>query len=556
MTDVDKKLDINLVVEEVDPSNDIESNTSSTSNSLQNGGDESSNFDPVTGVKRGLKTRHLTLLALAGIIGPGSISGISNSLRMGGPSALFINYCFIGSIAFAVMQSVGELSTLYPSGSGFTEHANRFVDKAFSATISYNYIIIWIAVLANEYNVLCSTMTFWGPQIPLYGYFLIFWPFFMGFQFLGVGAYGELEYILAMVKIAGLTAFYIFTVIYMCGGVKGTPAFGFHTWNDPGAFADGFRGVAMVFTMVSTSYAGVEVTAIAAAETKNPAKAIPIAIRQTFWRILYVYVVLVLCFGIAVPYNDPGLKLSTGALKSPMTIAFQNAGWSNGYNLVNAFLLVICLSAISSSIYIGSRSIANLSNSGMLPKILAKTNKQGVPYYACVLMNLTGFISLMNISTGASNAFNYIVNISGVSTFIVWGGISFIHIRFRNGWVKAGRSVDDLPYKSPLFPYIPYYSVFMNTFLAFVQGWSYLKPFDASNFVDAYIMIPIFFIIFYGAKFYYKTQWVKYEEMDFDTGRRLDLEEMARLERIKEENENEEGNKFILTLKKIWHNVF
>ncbi|OWB63532.1 hypothetical protein B5S29_g4517 [[Candida] boidinii] len=175
-----------------------------------------------------------------------------------------------------------------------------------------------------------------------------------------------------------------------------------------------------------------------------------------------------------------------------MTIAIQNAGWKGGMNLINAFLLVICLSAINSSIYIGSRSIANLSNSGMLPKILAKTNKQGVPYYACILMNLTGFISLMNVSTGASSAFNYIVDISGVSTFIVWGGISFIQLRFRYGWIKAGKSLDDLPYKSPLYPYVGLYSVLLNIFLALVQGWSFLKPFDAENFVDAYIICFVF----------------------------------------------------------------
>ncbi|GMF97903.1 hypothetical protein B5S30_g4094 [[Candida] boidinii] len=546
--------DDQLVVEKVASYNDL---NGANESSFDNIGETSNlDFDPVTGVKRGLKTRHLTLLSLAGIIGPGAIVGISNSLRVGGPAALLINYCFIGSIAFAVMQGVGELSTIFPSGSGFTEHATRFVDKAFAATISYNYIVVWIAVLANEYNVLCSTMRFWGPQIPLYGYFLIFWPFFMAFQFLGVGVYGEVEYILAMVKILGLTAFYIFTIVYMSGGVKGTPAFGFHTWNDPGAFADGFKGVALVFTLVSTTYAGVEITTVAAAETKNPAKAIPIAIRQTFWRIVYVYIVLVIAFGVTVPYTDPGLRLAGGALKSPMTIAIQNAGWNGGMNLINAFLLVICLSAINSSIYIGSRTMTNLANQEMFPKIFRRTTRNGVPYLSCILMNLTGFISLMNVSTGAADAFNYIVNISGVSTFIVWGGISFIQLRFRYGWIKAGKSLDDLPYKSPLYPYVGFYSVFLNVFLALVQGWSFLKPFDAKNFVDAYIMIPMFFVFFFGYKFIFKTKWVKYEDMDFETGRRRDLEEILRLEKEEElKLSKEKGNSLKRFFKKVWSEI-
>ncbi|OWB79297.1 hypothetical protein B5S32_g3513 [[Candida] boidinii] len=238
-----------------------------------------------------------------------------------------------------------------------------------------------------------------------------------------------------------------------------------------------------------------------------------------------------------------------------MTIAIQNAGWKGGMNLINAFLLVICLSAINSSIYTGSRTMTNLANQKIFPKIFRKTTKNGVPYFSCVLMNLTGFISLMNVSTGASSAF-YIVNISGVSTFIVWGGISFIQLRFRYGWIKAGKSLDDLPYKSPLYPYVGLYSVLLNIFLALVQGWSFLKPFDAKNFVDAYIMVPMFCVFFFFYKFIFKTKWVKYEEMDFGTGRRRDLEEILRLEKEEElKNANEQGNAFKRFFKKVWSEI-
>lgn len=132
-------------------------------------------IDPHSGVKRGLKTRHLSMMALAGIIGPGLLIGAGGALSNGGPAALLIGFGVIGIIAFSIMQSLGELTTLYPSGGAFTGLADRFVDKAFGVALGWNYYIIWMCVLANEYNVLSSIFVFWSDKVPLWGYFLIFW---------------------------------------------------------------------------------------------------------------------------------------------------------------------------------------------------------------------------------------------------------------------------------------------------------------------------------------------------------------------------------------------
>lgn len=132
-------------------------------------------IDPHSGVKRGLKTRHLSMMALAGIIGPGLLVGAGGALSSGGPASLLIGFGVIGLIAFSIMQSLGELTTLYPSGGAFTALADRFVDKAFGVAVGWNYFVIWFAVLANEYNTICSILVFWSDKVPLWGYFLILW---------------------------------------------------------------------------------------------------------------------------------------------------------------------------------------------------------------------------------------------------------------------------------------------------------------------------------------------------------------------------------------------
>ncbi|KAK6457625.1 amino acid permease [Scheffersomyces xylosifermentans] len=479
--------------------------------------------DSDTHLKRTLKDRHISLIALAGIIGPGILIGASLALA-NGPASLIIGFGVIGLIAFAMMQSLGELATLYPTGGTFSTLGNRLVDPAYGAAVGWNYVIIWIAVLANEYNTVAAIMQFWGPQVPLYGYILIFWVFFLAFQFLGVQAFGEAEFWLALTKIIGLVAFYIFAIIYVAGGIHGQKAFGFHYWNDPGAFNGGFKGVASTFVFASTFYSGTEIVAVSAAEAKNPSKAVPSAIRQTFWRILIIYMGIAISYGLTVPFNDPSLSAGTKTLKSPMTIAIARAGWEGGAHLINAFILVTCISAINSSIYIGSRTIVNLANEGAAPKFLRWVNGRGVPYMAVILMNLFGFLSLMNISTGAAKAYGYIVNLSGVAVFIVWGNVCFYQIRFRKAWKLQGRSVSELPYRGLWFPVLPILGIALNIFLALIQGWSFFKPFDAGNWVDAYILIPFFGVLFIFFKLVNRTKWVNLQDVDLDHGRRKDVD--------------------------------
>lgn len=474
-------------------------------------------------LKRGLKDRHISLLALAGIIGPGILVGSALPVS-NGPLSLLIGFGVIGLIAFSMIQSLGELATLYPLGSVFSTLGNKLFDRAIGGAVGWNYAIIWIAVLANEYNTVAAIMQFWGPQVPIYGYVLIFWGAFLAFQFLGVATFGEAEFWLALMKIVGILAFYIFSIVYVSGGISGHKAFGFHYWNDPGMLADGFKSVVSTFVFASTFYSGTESVAIAASETRNPSKAIPTAVRQTFVRILFIYMGLALFYGMTVPYNSPDLTDGNKTLKSPMTVAIKYAGWSGGAHLINAFILLTCISAINSSIYIGSRTIVHLANEGSAPRFLNKVNKRGVPYLAVILFNAFGLISLMNISTGAATAYLYIVNLSGVAVFIVWGAINVYHIRFRKAWALQGRYVSELPYKGLWYPYLPIFGIVINIFLALIQGWSTFKPFSAKDFVDAYILLPFFFVLFGVLKLVNKTKWVRLHEIDLDEGRRKDLD--------------------------------
>ncbi|MBE3042449.1 amino acid permease [Candidatus Bathyarchaeota archaeon] len=349
---------------------------------------------------------------------------------------------------------------------------------------------------------------------------------FLGFQLLGVETFGEVEFWLGLLKIIGLLAFFMFSIVYVSGGIPGADALGTVYYREPGAFVDGFRGVATVFVFCSTFYAGVESVAVAATETKNPAQAIPLAIRQVIWRIVIIYMGSALFFGLTCPSDATALTSGEGgAVQSPMTVAIQNAGWKGGSHLINAFIFATCLSAINSSIYIGSRTIFFMAQESKAPRFLGWADKRGVPIPAIIFTNLFGALSMMNVSTGASQAYSYIVNLSGVSTFLVWASISFTHIRFRRAWAAQGHTPEELPFRALFYPYSAYFGLAANIFLAFVQGWTTLSPFKADKFVDAYVLLPLFGVIYLGYKFAFKTKFLSLMEIDLQSGRRKDMDE-------------------------------
>ena len=168
-------------------------------------------------------------------------------------------------------------------------------------------------------------------------------------------------------------------------------------------------------------------------------------------RITFFYVVCLLIVGLVVPSNDPNLLHSHGANTqySPFVIAINLAGIKA---LPSIFNVVICLSVISvanSSAFASTRTLQALALQGMAPKFLAYVDKKGRPLW-CVLIQLAfGLLAFAGeAKSGGTSFFYWLLALSGLANFFIWGSICFSHIRFRAGWLAQGYSLDDLPYKA------------------------------------------------------------------------------------------------------------
>ncbi|OCF32138.1 hypothetical protein I316_06294 [Kwoniella heveanensis BCC8398] len=474
------------------------------------------------GLKRSLKSRHMQMLAIGGIIGPGYFVGIGNGFTNGGPAGLLLGFGIVGVLLWLVMQSLAEMGSFLAVSGSFTNYTTRFLDPALGFSLGWNYAFLWFGILGAEYNNLGIVMTYWRSALPNWGFILIFWVVFLAFSYLGVLAFGEAEFALTLMKLLFIGAFFLCSILITTAAIGSQGKIGFKFYNDPGAFADGVSGVFKVFVFAALQYSGTEMIGLTAGESANPARDVPKAVRFVFWRVLVVFLGGIFFLSLCVPWNDP--TLLSGANKtarSPFVISFVNAGLPRGGDAVNAIIIITILSALNGALYVSSRTVSALAHQQQAPKFLGHINKRGVPTYALIFCNLFGFISLLNLSSGAGHVYDWLVNITGVATFITWGGICWAHIRFRKALALQGISLDELPFKAAFYPYGAWIGLCGNLFFIFFQGWTaFLSPFSVEDFFKNYIMIPVFLIMYLGYKFWNKTKWVDLTTADLATGRR------------------------------------
>lgn len=274
---------------------------------------------------------------------------------------------------------------------------------------------------------------------------------------------------------------------------------------------------------------GTEIVGITAAEAKNPTKTVPRAIRNTFWRIIFFYIITIFLLGMCLPWDNPDLANEDGDPgTASFTLVFLLAGIDVGAHIINAVILISVLSAANSSLYTCSRTLLGLAKDGNAPRFMSKLNRYGAPYWAVICSSVIGFMCVFASIYSASVAFVWFLSITAVSGFISWWGIAVVHIRFRQAFKAQERSMDDLPYKAFAYPFSALTAIVLTTFIILGQGYNAFYPkFDGLKFVQNYIGLVPVFVWYTSYKLIKKSKVVPLLDVDFETGRvtHLDMEQ-------------------------------
>jgi amino acid transporter len=438
------------------------------------------------------------------------------------------------------MQALAELAVMYPVNGAFNMYICRFVDPSWGFACGWQYAISWLTVLPFEISAACNIIHYWpGSEgisnaawiVPLLIALVVI-------QFFGVKGYGEVEFVLSIMKITACLGFMILGIIICCGGVPSDPRgyIGAKYWHTPwAAFLNGFHGFCTVFVTASFAYTGTELTGLAAAESANPLKEIPKASKQVVWRLAIFYIINLFLVGLIVPSDSP-LYSAEGSTSrhSPFVIAIQLAGIKYLPSIFNAVILISVMSVANSCTYGSTRTMQALAANGMGPKLFTYIDRHGRPISVIVLQLLFGCLAFINLAPNGGDIFNWLLALSGLSVLFIYGSIALAHIRFRRAWAAHGHSLDELPFKAALGVWGSWVCLLINVLALIAQFYVALYPvggpnLDPKTFFQSYLAGPFLIILYLIWKVYSwfkrpedRPLYVKIKNIDIYSGMRQD----------------------------------
>ncbi|RCK55891.1 General amino-acid permease GAP1 [Candida viswanathii] len=465
---------------------------------------------------RRLKNRHLQMIAIGGSIGTGLFIGTGYAL-----SQVFL---LVGYSLLTVVYALGELSVQFPVSGSFNAFYSRFLEPSFGSTFGILYAASWCISFPSELIAAAMTVQYWNDLINPAVWVAVFWVVVVIINFFGVKGYGEVEYVLSMIKVLAVVGFIILGICITCG-VGDQGYIGGRYWHDPGAFNHGVKGVASCFVSAAFSFGGIELVALAAAETKAPNISIPKAVKSTFYRIFIFYILTAIVIGCLVPYTNEDLLDGDGIAASPFVIAINQGGIKVVPHIMNAVIIIAVISVGNSSVYGCSRTLASLAVQGLLPKAFGYIDRNGRPLCYWSL----GFLV---VNENESAVFTWFFSICSLSSFFTWGAVNVVHLRWRWALDCQGRSTDEIIFKSPLGTLGSWTGIAVLIVVVMGEIWISIfpigSPADVTTFWQNCLSLPLMIIMWAGFKTVHKSWnmlWIKLDDIDLDTGRReIDVE--------------------------------
>ncbi|KAI1826283.1 amino-acid permease inda1 [Xylaria intraflava] len=501
------------------------------------------NLAPGHQLQRGLKSRHIQFLALGGAIGTGLFIGSGQVLATVGPAPLFMSYLIMMIVVWNVMNVLAEMTTYLPmKGISIPYFVGRFVEPSLAFATGWNYWYAYAILIAAETTAGAIIFQYWTHSVNVGVWIAIQLVVILFLNIVAVSWFGEAEFWFASIKLITIIGIIILSIVLFFGGGPDHDPLYFKNWQDPpGAFvpflATGSFGRFLAF-WTAFARAGFsfitspELIALSAGETTAPRRNIPKAARRFSLRLLIFYGLGSLAVGVLVPNDNPQLlSPESNASASPFVIGIQRAGIPVLNHIINAAVLTSAWSAGNAFCFSGSRVLYSMALNGQAPQVFTRTSKRGVPYVAVLFTLAIGLLAFLNVSNKSAVAFQWFSNISTISGYVAWIVVMITYIRFRKA-MTFHNMVDALPFRTPLQPYMTYFVLFLVILLTLTNGFQVFVPakWSASDFLAAYITIPIFLALYLGHKIWFRTPLArKPEDVDVITGKK-EMDELAEMD--------------------------
>ncbi|WP_375425303.1 amino acid permease [uncultured Friedmanniella sp.] len=375
-------------------------------------------------LKKGLKQRHLTMIAMGGVIGAGLFVGSGKVIAKAGPGA-FLTYAVTGVLIILVMRMLGEMATANPSTGSFADYARQALGGWAGFSVGWLYWYFWVIVIGFEAVAGAGVLQYWLPNVPLWLMSLILMTLMTATNLFSVSSFGEFEFWFAGIKVAAIVIFLVLGVLYVIGAWP-NKSFDFSNLTAQGGFFPlGGGAIVAGIVVVIFSMVGAEVATIAAAESPDPGKSIAKATNSVILRIAIFFVGSIFLLAVILPWNSAGLTAS------PYVSAFKEMGIPYADHIMNAVVLTAVLSCLNSGLYTSSRMLFVLAARREAPVGLMTVNRRGVPMAAILGSSVVGFLCVIAAAVSPDTVFLFLLNSSGAIILFVYLLIAISQIVLR-----------------------------------------------------------------------------------------------------------------------------
>ena len=382
-------------------------------------------------LKRGLKNRHIQLIALGGAIGTGLFLGIAQTIKMAGPS-MILGYAIAGFIAFMIMRQLGEMIVEEPVAGSFSHFAHKYWGGFAGFLSGWNCWVLYILVGMSELTAVGKYIHYWWPEVPTWATAALFFVVVNAINLANVKAFGEAEFWFAIIKVVAIIGMILLGCYLLFSGSGGPQASVSNLWAHGGFFPNGVSGLVMAMAIIMFSFGGLELVGITAAEADNPQKSIPKATNQVIYRILIFYIGSLAILLSLYPWG----KVVEGG--SPFVQIFHALNSNLVATVLNFVVLTAALSVYNSGVYCNSRMLYGLAQQGNGPKSLLKVDGRGVPVVAIGISALATALCVLINYLIPGRAFELLMALVVSALVINWAMISLSHLKFRAAMKRQG----------------------------------------------------------------------------------------------------------------------
>lgn len=408
-----------------------------------------------TNLKGGLKSRHLSMMSIAGVIGAALFVGSGITIHNTGPAVIFA-YIGGGALVVLIMRMLGEMSVSSPDTGSFSTYAKNAIGSWAGFTIGWLYWFFWALLMGWEAYVAGQILSNWFPFLPSWGFSLIVTSLLVGLNFMSVKNFGEFEFWFALIKVLAIIIFLIIGClaimnIWPWGTVHGIQ----HLTSDGGFMPKGFKPIVVALLGAMFAFLGAEIVTVAAAESANPAKEIIKTTKSVIWRICLFYIGSIFIVVCLVPWNNPLLLSPTHGSYS---VTLQALGIPYTNYIVNFVVLTSVCSCFNSGLYTASRMLFSLSKRNDAPRVMQKTSrKTGTPYYTVAASSLFAFFAVYLAATSKMRIYDSLMQASGAIALYVYLVIAYSQLKMRHKLEAEGK---EIKLKMWCFPWLTYACIF------------------------------------------------------------------------------------------------